>query len=456
MVYSKLIDYDYIEDAFREVVRKLKRTTDCQRFYNELIKLKKSIRGFKAFIVLGGSYQERMMTAKSDLDFWVMLYGEGEFKIPKRLLNRLFRNEVVNPVFKKIQKRYPNVRPCGASVRVFREFTEDIYNKLSVKNSKGSKKKLMKRISSGLKIISFGKVVNVDIEPFAGKFEYVELRRKFKEFWKNRNIDVWNVWGDLTEKLDKVLRNLKRYKGKSLYRVLQLSIQQMSSAYGYPEKRPHTLSLYQKLINWTGRPRFTRKKLKELIPLIEKMRISNLRANQLRKGEYERLKTQLTFFTQNLYKPFRKWIPIIACILNIFERMNINIKYFGASKTHAYIIFSSKKEFPHIKGIDLEEFSSTKVSFLANLGRIDKTTKDLLEKRGYQIFYEERDAEGEVTHKSGFKGRSRIHVLLETYEINDIMKESERKGQDLLKKLMELEELLAKHSFEKQNDKKIQ
>lgn len=68
-VNSKLIDYDYIENAFHEVIENLERTKDGQQFWNELIKLSRSVPGFKAFIVLGGSYQERMMTLKSDLDF---------------------------------------------------------------------------------------------------------------------------------------------------------------------------------------------------------------------------------------------------------------------------------------------------------------------------------------------------------------------------------------------------
>lgn len=430
---SKLIDYDYIENAFHEVVENLERTTDGQQFWNELIKLSRSVPGFKAFIVLGGSYQERMMTLKSDLDFWVMLHGEQEFKIPKKKINRLFKNGIVNSVFEIIQRKYPNIKPCGASVRVFREFTEGILNK--------PKEMRIKRISSGLKIITFGKVVDVNRKLFGGKSEYVELRRKFKQFWESHNTDIWDVWGDLTEKLNQALRNLRRYKGKSLYRILQLATQQISDAYGFPEKYDDTLSLQEKLVTWTGRPRFTRRKMKKLGQIIEKIRISNLRVSELSENDYNSLRTQLTFFIENLYKPFRKWFRVIASMLSIFERKDVAINYYGISKTHSYIIFSSKNEFLPIKGVDLES-SNTTISFLANLGRTEKTIGDLLEKNGFKIFHEEKDVEDEITHRPGFKGRSRIHVLLGDYNKNDILNESDSVGSDLLNKLRRLKNFL--------------
>jgi hypothetical protein len=432
---ENLIDYDYIENAFREVISNLERTTEGHQFYYELIELAKKISNFKAFVVLGGSYQERMMTTKSDLDFWIMLDGKEDFTIPKRKFNRLFRNGIVKPVFEIIARKYPNIEPCGSSVRVFREFTEGIFNK--------PKERWKKRISSGLKIISFGKVVNVNRDPFASKSGYVELRRRFKQFWKTHGIDIWDVWGDLTQKLEGTLSNIKRYKGKTLYRILQLSIQQISDAYGLPERYPHTLSLQEKLFKWTGREKFVKKQLKDLIQIIESMRRDNVRVSQLSEDKSNKLKTQLILFTENLYKPFRKWFKIMASMLNVFEIKNVGIKYFGISKTHGYIIFSSQKNpFSPIRGIDIEEKSSAKVSFLANIGKTDRNVINLLERKGFKILHEVRNAEGEVVHHPGFKSRVRIHIHLGDYDKNDILTESELIISDLSKKLTDLRSFL--------------
>jgi hypothetical protein len=271
----------------------------------------------------------------------------------------------------------------------------------------------------------------------------VELRRRFKQFWKNHGVDIWDVWGDLTEKLEKAFLNIKRYKGKTLYRILQLSIQQISDAYGFPERYPHTLSLQEKLFRWTGREKFVKKQLKDLIQIIESMRRDNVRVSQLDEDKSNKLKTQLTLFTENLYKPFRKWFKMLASVLNVFEIKNVGINYFGISKTHGYIIFSSRKNpFSPIRGIDVEEESSAKVSFLANIGKTDRIVANLLERKGLKILHEVRDTEGEVIHCPGFKSRARIHVHLGDYDKTDILIESELIISDLSKKLTDLRSFL--------------
>ncbi|MCD6408967.1 MAG: hypothetical protein J7L98_01315 [Candidatus Verstraetearchaeota archaeon] len=58
-----------------------------------------------------------MTTARSDLDFWVMLYGEASSAL--KCMKDLFKEAVVEPAFKEINSKYPRIRLCGASVRIF-------------------------------------------------------------------------------------------------------------------------------------------------------------------------------------------------------------------------------------------------------------------------------------------------------------------------------------------------
>jgi hypothetical protein len=433
---SSRLDYDYIEKAFVEAIGNMESTNAGQQFYNELAQLAQSIHDFKAFMVLGGSYQERLMTAKSDLDFWIMLYGSREFSIAKRRMNRLFREGIVEPVFDRIHAKYPNCRPCGSSVRVFTEFTKQMLGKPT--------ERIKKRISAGLKIISFGKVVNVNRKPFAGKSEYVQLRTEFKDFWKSQGIDIWNVWGDLTEKLDKRLRNLKRYKGKSLYRSLQLSVQQMSEAYGFPEKCPRALSLQEKISSWTGRPTFAKERLRDIGRIMDEMRNRNKRVNQLSIDDFNKLNQQLSLFANNLYKPFRRWFKTLASALSLFDALNVGVNYFGISKNHTYIVFSKlNNPFTPIKGIDFCEFSSAQISILANLGRVNKDIADSLQRHGSVIMHEKRDPEGQIFHDFGFKGKNRTHVHLGNYSEKDVISQSQQMLLEIREKLVEIKTLLS-------------
>lgn len=200
-----LVDYDFIEEVFKRILLNLENDERGEPFYSELCNLAGSIEGFRVFIVLGGSYQERMMTARSDLDFWSCCMVRCPFSIRKHKMNRFFREAVVEPAFEEINSKYPRIRPCGSSVRVFYEFTERIFEK--------PKERWRRRISAGLKIITFGKVVDVDKWPFGRKAEYMVLRREFKEFWKGHSVDIWDVWEDLTYGLDRAVRNLKKHRG---------------------------------------------------------------------------------------------------------------------------------------------------------------------------------------------------------------------------------------------------
>ena len=429
-----LVDYNFIEEVFKRILLNLENDEQGRLFYSELCNLAGSIEGFRAFIVLGGSYQERMMTTRSDLDFWVMLYGETPFSVRKHRMNHLFKEAVVEPAFKEINSKYPRIRPCGSSVRIFYEFTERIFKK--------PKERWLRRISTGLKIITFGKVVDVDKWPFGRKIEYIVLRREFKEFWKRRGVDIWDVWKDLTYRLDRAIRNLKRRKGKSLYRALQLAVQQVSDAYGFPERTARSLSLEEKLLTWIGRPRYARTHFRDLCRIIERMRVEDLRGSQLGAEEFNRLKTQLSLFLENVYKPFRRFIKPLASMMNILEASGAGIRYFGIAKTHGYLVFSpASNPFAPVKGIDIER-SGTKVLLLANLGRVRRDLGRLIEKRGYTIFHEERDEEGEVIHQLGFDGRKRTHVLLGEYDEESIEGESDTLTSDIVRKLDTLKRLI--------------
>lgn len=429
-----VVDYDFIEEVFKRILLNIESISQSRCFYNKLNTLAEKVTGFKVFIVLGGSYQERMMTTRSDLDFWAMLYGEEAFSIQRYKMNRLFREAIVEPAFKEIRAKYPHCHPCGSSVRVFDEFTE--------KNFKKPRYRWSKRISAGLKIITYGKVVDIDKQPFGKKAEYVKLRRKFKEFWKRNGIDIWDVWEDLSERLNKSIRNLKRRKGKSLYRILQLAVQQVSDAYGFPEKTAESLSLEQKIFAWTGRPKFARYHLKDLCKIIEKMRTEDLRGSQLNVNEFNKLKTQLYFFLENMYGPFRKFIKPLASILNIFEVSGIGIRYFGIAKTHGYVVFSQMTNpFTPIKGVDIE-LSDAEIHILANLGKVRKTIGTILKQHGYTILHEERIPEGEIIHKLGFDGRTRTHVLVGHYDKDIMQNENEHLRLDLMERLDALKILL--------------
>jgi len=75
------------------------------------------------------------------------------------------------------------------------------------------------------------------------------------------------------------------------------------------------------------------------------------------------LKTQFSLFLENVYKPFRRFIKLLASIMNILEASGAGIRYFGITKTHGYLIFSpASNPFAPVKEIDIER-SETKVFF---------------------------------------------------------------------------------------------
>jgi hypothetical protein len=213
----------------------------------------------------------------------------------------------------------------------------------------------------------------------------------------------------------------------------------MSDAYGFPEKSPRTLSLQEKIFSWTGRPSFAKKRLKNVGRIIEDMRNHNKRVNQLSADDFNRLNNQLSLFTQNLYRPFRRWFRTVASVLNISDMLGVGVNYFGISRSHAYIVFSKlNNPFAPIKGVDLCESKNSRVCLLANLGRISKNVADSLEKYGFTILHEDRDEEEEIIHNSGFKGKSRTHVHLGNYFEKDVISESEHVRSELSDKLAKL------------------
>jgi hypothetical protein len=329
---AQQVDYDFIEKAFKQTIKNMNQTGEGLRIFGELQSLVSSVTNFKAFLVLGGSYQERMMTARSDIDFWVVFYGDSAFKLRKKFFNKLFKTTLVNPAFNIIQSSYPHCHPCSFSVRSFNEFTDNIYRQPPNKRKK--------RISAGMKIINFGKAIDIDNPIFGNKSEYVEIRKKFNDFWRNHGTDVWDVWGDRSNRLDKVIKNLRRYKGKSLYRNVQLPIQQIATAYGFPERFQRTMSLHDKLMGWVGRPRYAKEKLINIGTIVYSLRAKNLRVTDIPLNNQNKLKDQIRLFTEHIYKPFRTWIKLIISLRNLLESAGLVIAYFGITQTHAYLIFS--------------------------------------------------------------------------------------------------------------------
>jgi len=407
------VDYDFIENVFKQTVKNLDGTISGQKLIMEFDKLREDIPNFKAFLVFGGSYAERMMTVRSDLDFWIVLHGDVNFRIKKVMLNKIFRKAIVEPAFVILKKKYPKLHPCGSSVRNFIEFTEQVLRK--------KRERWGRCISAGLKVITFGRVIRVDRTPFGSKSDYVQLRNTFRQFWMDRGIDILeDIWPDITKRLERTCANLKRYKGKTLYRNLQLPINQMSEAYGFPEKKPEALSLEHKLLVWTGRPRFVRGMLSNLIPIIRKMREKDLRVSQLDNEEYSRLKKELELFVNNMYKPFRRWFRLSYTLRDVLEKNGVDVNYIGICKTHTYLIFSKENPFVPIKGVDLEQGERKKLVFFANLGRTNKRIATLLKNEKFQLVHEEK-VNGEVVHSLGYLAKRRTHVILGEYEEDELI-----------------------------------
>ncbi len=452
---STRVDYLFIENALRDTWMDFRSAPEYNTFSRKINELRRKYPDLKLFLVIGGSYSERMMTPHSDIEFWLFVFSERMKSLEGyKDLNRIFKKMIADPFIRKVQTRYPDMKLCMHSVKSFAYYTEGA---LRIKDYKRRKR----RISGGLTVITFGRVVEVPKEPLLGSTrEFLEVRRKFKEFWEAHGEKLYEIYGldKISNSLERALRNLRQYKGKSLYRVVQLAVRTICEAYGMPEKVSKQLDLKEKLIGWCGRPRFARHQLVELIDMIDHLRHTGKRVSELGEDFQRKLQQKLELFKENLYEPFKKWYHLRSALINIFEKQNIKVQYIGFAKTHIYIIFRDNM-FSHIKGVDIEQENDDLV-FLANIGR-PKNKKVLSEvlryKHIYPVFTEIRDEYEEVFHKelvnlSEYKFWSRIHLLIARYSVTEIANEDERLSNQLFNKLKEIDNIIEELSKVSSNE----
>ena len=394
----------------------------------------------KIYPLLCGSIVEGFITKGCDVDFAFLI--DDEKKKPRlKNIRRAYKN-----FFNKVDQRLKNELGlkglCGFSRSV--RTTSWLYEFKRCKNP-------------GFRVnyFLFGKLLKPKVndrdinERIADKQDLLTLKKKLQK--KYQKIFI------LLKVNEKVPKNITQYTPKTLYRHIQLIVNNFLMAYGLIEDKltekmekelfekslrvvKSTLSKKaQNIILNDVKKAFNKifelKKIKKQDTSLKGKRLRYLlNKGYLSEDDLKVIKRTLIYFTEYVYTPLRKFYKIHT---KLFECLNHeSIKWLGLRTDHAFI---SLQKLTPLKYIDII-YKESDDKFLIYAGLAKQVEEELLRKR-IDVIFETEQPIGSLqlpcrTHQPTGKLTQRVHVKLMEIKMEDVNNLNKQKFFEALNKLL--------------------